>query len=90
MLFFFIARDNELRTFRKKVTDQKEEVCVLDKYIENMEHASTKLVANNEQLSAGCSKYEQYLIKLRSQILDAFANTAFPGKYFKLIDLQLL
>jgi len=67
------------------VTDQKQEVCVLDKHIENMQNFNTKLVAHNEQLNAECSKYEQYLIKLRSKLLDAFAHAAFPGKYFKLI-----
>jgi len=50
-----------------------------------MENFSKKLAANNEQLNAECSKYEQYLIKLRSKLLNGFANTAFPGKYFKLI-----
>ncbi|KAL4136146.1 hypothetical protein QTP88_007710 [Uroleucon formosanum] len=77
-LNFNKARDSELRELRKKVTDQEQEVCVLDKHIENMENVSTKLVAINEQLKAGCSKYENYLIKLRSRLLDAFSNTAFP------------
>ncbi|XP_060857761.1 high mobility group protein 20A-like isoform X2 [Metopolophium dirhodum] len=77
-LNFNKARDSELRNLRKKVTDQEQEVCVLDKHIENMQNVSIKLVANNEQLNVGCSKYEEYLVKLRSRLLDAFANTAFP------------
>jgi len=44
-----------------------------------------KLMTNTEKLKTRCSKYEQYLIKLRSLLLDAFANISFPGKYFKLI-----
>lgn len=91
LLLLFIARDSELRDLRKKVTDQEQEVCILDKHIENMENVSTKLGAINEQLKAGCSKYEHYLTKLRSRLLDAFSNTAFPGKYFKLIkEIDLL
>ncbi|XP_029343340.1 high mobility group protein 20A-like [Acyrthosiphon pisum] len=77
-LNFNKARDTELRNLRKKVTDQEQEVCVLDKHIENMQNVSIKLVANNEQLNAECSKYEQYLVKLRSRLLDAFANITFP------------
>jgi len=89
LLLLFIARDSELRNLRKKVTDQEQEVCVLDKHIENIQNASIKLVANNEQLNAGCSKYEQYLVKLRSRLLDVFANTAFPGKYFILLSFSV-
>lgn len=84
MLFFVIGRDSELRYLRKKVTDQGQEVSVLDKHIENMQNGIVNLMANTEKLKAGCSKYEQYLIKLRSLLLDAFADIAFPGKYFKL------
>jgi len=50
-----------------------------------MQNATINLMANTEKLKAGCLKYEQYLIKLRSLLLDAFANIAFPGKYFKLV-----
>lgn len=82
-VIFFIGRDSDLRYIRKKVTDQAQEVSVLDKHIENMQNGVTNLMANSEKLKAGSSKYEQYLIKLRSQFLDAFANIAFPGKYFK-------
>jgi len=84
LLIYFIGRDSELRLLRKKVTDQEQEVSVLDKHIENMQNGIIILMANTEKLKAGCSKYEEYLIKLRSLLLDAFADIAFPGKYFKL------
>ncbi|XP_060859357.1 high mobility group protein 20A-like [Metopolophium dirhodum] len=77
-LNFNKGRDSELRYLRKKVTDQGQEVSVLDKHIENMQNGIINLMANTEKLKAGCSKYEQYLIKLRSLLLDAFANTEFP------------
>ncbi|XP_022169941.1 high mobility group protein 20A-like [Myzus persicae] len=77
-LNFNKGRDSDLRYIRKKVTDQAQEVSVLDKHIENMQNGITNLMANSEKLKAGSSKYEQYLIKLRSQFLDAFANIAFP------------
>lgn len=48
-----------------------------------MQFGINNLMANTEKLKAGCLKYEQYLIKLRSLLLDAFSNIAFPGKYFK-------
>ncbi|XP_015363314.1 PREDICTED: high mobility group protein 20A-like [Diuraphis noxia] len=77
-LNFNKGRDSELRNLRKKVTDQGQEVSVLDKHIENMQNGIINLMANTEKLKTGCSKYEQYLIKLRSLLLDAFANIAFP------------
>lgn len=77
-----IGRESELRYLRKTVTDQEQEVSVLDKHIENMNNGINKLIANTEQLKAGCSKFEQHLIKLRSQLIHAFANIAFPGEYF--------
>jgi len=50
-----------------------------------MNNEIIKLTANTEKLKARCSKYEQYLHKLRSLLLGAFNNISFPGKYFKLI-----
>ncbi|XP_025191195.1 high mobility group protein 20A-like [Melanaphis sacchari] len=76
-LNFNKARETELRNLRKNVTDQEQEVCVLDKHIENMLDGTTKLKAYTEKLEARYSKYEQYLNKLRSILLDAFANTEF-------------
>jgi len=83
--FFFIGRDSDLRYLRKTVTDQEQEVAVLDKHIENMKNGIVKLEANTEKLQARCSKYEQHLIKLRPLLLNAFADISFPGKYLKLI-----
>lgn len=75
----FIARESELRYLRKTVTDQEQEVSVLDKHIENMNNGILKLMANTEQLKAGCSIYDQHLNKLRPKLLDAFANITLPG-----------
>jgi len=80
-----IARESELRYLRKTVTDQEQAVSVLDKHIRNMDNGVTKLISNTEKLKARCSKYEQYLIKLRSLLLGVFDNIAFPSKYHKLI-----
>ncbi|XP_025191976.1 high mobility group protein 20A-like isoform X2 [Melanaphis sacchari] len=77
-LNFNKGRDTELRYLRKKVTDQEQEVSVLDKHIENMHNGIDKLMANTENFKAGCSKYEQYLIKLRPLLLDALADISFP------------
>ncbi|XP_022176109.1 high mobility group protein 20A-like isoform X2 [Myzus persicae] len=77
-LNFNRARESELRYLRKTVTDQEQAVSVLDKHIGNMNNGAIKLIANNEKLKAGCSKYEQYLIKLRSLLLGVFDNIAFP------------
>lgn len=78
----FIARESELRYLRKTVIDQEQEVSVLDKHIENMNHGIVKLITNTEQLSAGCIKYEQHLNKLRCKLLGAFSKIALPGKYY--------
>lgn len=72
------ARESELRYLRKTVTDQEQEVSVLDKHIGNMNNGIIKLMANTEKLKVGCSKYEQYLINLRSLLLDSFSNISFP------------
>ncbi|XP_015380071.1 PREDICTED: high mobility group protein 20A-like [Diuraphis noxia] len=77
-LNFNKARESELRYLRKTVTDQEQEVFVLDKHIGNINNGIIKLKANTEKLKARCSKYEQYLIKLRSQLLDALNNISFP------------
>ncbi|XP_025190332.1 high mobility group protein 20A-like isoform X2 [Melanaphis sacchari] len=77
-LNFNKARESELRYLRKTVTDQEQEVSVLDKHIGNMNNGIIKLMANTEKLKAGCSKYEQYLIKLRSILLDSFSDITFP------------
>jgi len=75
-LNFNKARESELRYLRKTVTDQEQEVSVLDKHIENMNNGITKLTTNTEQLKEGCTIYEQYLNKLRHKLLDAFVNMA--------------
>ncbi|XP_060836575.1 LOW QUALITY PROTEIN: high mobility group protein 20A-like [Rhopalosiphum padi] len=77
-LNFNKARESELRYLRKTVTDQEQEVSVLDKHIGNMNNGIIKLMANTEKLKAGCSNYEQHLTKLRSLLLDSFSNIAFP------------
>ncbi|XP_026819400.1 high mobility group protein 20A-like [Rhopalosiphum maidis] len=73
-LEFNKARETELRNLRKNVTTQEQEVCVLDKHNENVQKLTAKLKANTEKLEAGCTKYEEYLKKLRSKLLNAFAN----------------
>jgi len=90
IIFLFTARESELRYLRKTVTDQEQEVSVLDKHIGNMNNGIIKLMANTEKLKVGCSKYEQYLIQLRSLFLDSFSNISFPGKYFKLKNKTVL
>jgi len=77
----FIAKECELRYLHKTVADQEQEVSVLNKHIGNINNRILKLMANTKKLEAGCFKYEQYLIKLRSLLLDAFDNIKFPGKY---------
>lgn len=77
--FLFIARESELRYLHKTVADQEQEVSVLDKHMENMNDEIIKLMANTKNLKVGCLKYEHYLIKLRSLLLDAFDNITFPG-----------
>ncbi|XP_050063345.1 high mobility group protein 20A-like isoform X1 [Aphis gossypii] len=77
-LNFSKGRDSDLRYLRKTVTDQEQEVAVLDKHIENMKNGIVKLEANTEKLQAGCSKYEEHLIKLRPLLLNAFAGISFP------------
>ncbi|XP_060845144.1 high mobility group protein 20A-like, partial [Rhopalosiphum padi] len=76
-LDFNKARETELRNFRKNVTTQEQEVCVLDKHNENLQHFTAKLKADTEKLEADCTKYEEYLKKLRSKLLNAFANFEF-------------
>lgn len=76
----FLARESELRYLRKTVTDQEQEVSVLDKHIENMNNGILKLITNTEQLKAGCLIYEDHLDKLRSKVVDAFASIKLPGK----------
>ncbi|KAL5244650.1 hypothetical protein ACI65C_012060 [Semiaphis heraclei] len=77
-LNFNKARESELRYLRKTVTDQEQEVFVLDKHIGNINNGIMKLMANTEKLKARCLKYEQYLLKLRSLLLGAFNNISFP------------
>jgi len=55
-----------------------------------MQNGINNLMVNTEKLQARCSKYEQYLIKLRSLLLDAFSDIAFPGKYFKSIKKNII
>ncbi|KAL4132070.1 hypothetical protein QTP88_009288 [Uroleucon formosanum] len=77
-LNFNKSRESELRYLHKTVADQEQEVSVLDKHMENMNDEIIKLMANTKNLKVGCLKYEHYLIKLRSLLLDAFDNITFP------------
>ncbi|XP_060863008.1 high mobility group protein 20A-like [Metopolophium dirhodum] len=77
-LNFNKSRESELRYLRKTVIDQEQEVSVLYKHIGNMNNGIIKLMANTKKLKAECLKYEHYLIQLRSLLLDAFDNIAFP------------
>lgn len=45
-----------------------------------MNNGILKLITNTEQLKAGCLIYEDHLNKLRSKMVNAFANITFPGK----------
>lgn len=76
----FVARESELRYLRKTVTDQEQEVAVLDKHIENMNNGIIKLTTNTKQLKDGCTIYEQHLNKLRHKLLNALVNITLPGK----------
>jgi peptidoglycan hydrolase CwlO-like protein len=82
MYSLFIARESELRYLRKTVTDQEQEVSVLDKHIENMNNGIVKLMANTEQLKVGSLTFEKHLDKLRSKLLDAFSSITLPGNHF--------
>ncbi|XP_050422160.1 high mobility group protein 20A [Adelges cooleyi] len=77
-LNFNKARECELRHLRKTVTDQEQEVSVLDKHIENLNNGITKLVANTDQLKTGCEKLEEHLDSLRSKFLETFSMIKLP------------
>lgn len=64
------------------MTDQEQEVSVLDKHIENMNNGIIKLMTNTEQLKVGNLKYEKHLDKLRSKLFDAFSAITLPGEYY--------
>lgn len=77
-----IARESELRNLRKAVTDQEQEIFVLDKHNENMNTSVIKLESYTEQLKLEEIKHEQYLRKLRLIFYDALAKASLSGKYF--------
>ncbi|XP_050539591.1 high mobility group protein 20A [Daktulosphaira vitifoliae] len=77
-LNFNRARECELRHLRKSVTDQEQEVSVLDKHIENMNNGISKLVSSTDQLKKSCEKFEEHLRNLRSKFLDSFSNIQLP------------
>lgn len=82
-IFYFFsseARECELRQLRKTVTDQEQEVSVLDKHIENMNNGINKLVSSTDQLKKSCEKFEEHLKVLRTKFLDSFKNIELPGK----------
>lgn len=85
--FLFTARETELRYVRKTAINIEQEVCVLEKHIENMNNAVITLTANTQQLKFGYMIYESYLNNLRSKFRNALAHIPLPGKnYFRLIN----
>jgi len=81
----FIARESKLRYLCEQIADQKQERSVLYENIGHTNNGTLKLMVDTKKLKDECLIYENYLIKLRSLLLDAFDNITFPGKYFNLL-----
>lgn len=75
----FLARESELRYLRKTVTDQEQEVAILDKHIENLNIGINKLTDNTEILKYGRALYNEHLNNIRNKFLELFSNITLPG-----------
>ncbi|VVC29067.1 Hypothetical protein CINCED_3A019272 [Cinara cedri] len=78
-LNFNKARESELRYLRKTVTDQEQEVSILDKHIENLNVGINKLTDNTEIAKYTYEIDKEHLNYLRSKFLEALAHTSLPG-----------
>ena len=82
MVFFLSppARENELRQLRKSTTEYEEQNALLQKHIDNMKTAISKLETEAVQQRNTNVTLQQHLQTLRVSLTTSFAGVTLPGK----------
>lgn len=73
------TRDSELRQLRKVNTDYEQQNAILQKHIENMKSAITKLESEIMQQEKNNASLNQHLEHLRTTLTTGFSGIKLPG-----------
>jgi len=73
------AREHELRTLKKQTTMFEEQNAVLEKHIESMTSAVTRLQGEKEEQDHNIISLENQLDTLRNAVVSAFRGVELPG-----------
>ncbi|KAK9877545.1 hypothetical protein WA026_018652 [Henosepilachna vigintioctopunctata] len=73
------TRDAELRQLRKSNTDFEQQNAILQKHIENMKSAITKLEGEISQQEKNNTSLQKHLDQLRSSLTAGFSGVKLPG-----------
>lgn len=74
------TREAELRQLRKSNTDYEQQNSILQKHIENMRSAISKLESETSAQRTNNLALQQHLDQLRATLATSFSNIRLPGK----------
>ena len=72
-------RDTELRQLRKSNTDYEQQNAILQKHIENMRDAITKLESEITQQEKNNASLQKHLDHMRTTLTNGFSGVKLPG-----------